>query len=76
MLKADLDENTTIHVSPIARQTYEDYIEADNLGGHFGYFIMRTIRRTDGESFEVLAKAPSFEAAGDLFDMIVTARRR
>ncbi|GJL93489.1 hypothetical protein [Hyphococcus sp.] len=76
MLQADLEDRSTIHVSPIAPETYKDHIEFDNLGGHLGYFIMRTQRSGEREIFEVLAKAPTFDAASDLFDLIVAAHRR
>lgn len=76
MLRADLEDHSTIHVSPLAPETYNSYVESDNLGGHSGYFILRTIRTDGQEAFEILAKAPTFEAASDLFDLITSAARR
>jgi len=71
ILTARLDEHTTLYVSPIHRRTYAEHVGEDNLGGDQGYFVARSL--SDGETvqFDILAKATSFEAAGDLFDMIV-----
>lgn len=44
----------------------------DNLGGSDGYFVYKTQRHHP--MFEILAKAPTFEAAGEIFDMIVVNR--
>ena len=74
-LSAKIDEYTTICVSPIERETYANYIEDDSLGGDLGYFLIRHSRRENRPVFEILAKAPSFEAAGEIFDMIVSKRR-
>ena len=76
MLQARLDEQTTLTVSPIDEQTYAEYVGDENLGGSAGYFVLRTSKTKAGPRFEVLAKAPTFEAAGQLFDMIVSSRRR
>lgn len=76
ILKAKLDSETTLYVSPIAPETYDEHIDEDNLGGGTGYFVLRGKRIGPREHLEILAKAPTFEAAGDLFDMIVSARRR
>ena len=73
-LKARIDEHTTLYVSTIAPQTYDEYVSDDNLGGGQGYFLIRTLDKGSCRSFEILAKSPSFDAAGDLFDMIVAAR--
>lgn len=74
VLKTELDESTSLYISPISRETYAEHIEEDNLGGASGYFVLRS-RRTGAQRLEVLAKVPSLEAACDLFDMIVSARR-
>lgn len=76
MLQAKLDAETTLTVSPIDAQTYAEYVGEENLGGNAGYFVLRTSRGATGARFEVLAKAPSFEAAGEIFDLIVSSRRR
>ena len=75
VLKAKLDESTTLYVSPIEPETYAEYVGEDNLGGDTGYFLMRSLTLGDGKRFEVLAKAPSFDAASNLFDMIVQGWR-
>lgn len=75
VLKAELDESTCLYISPINRETYEESVQEDNLGGDRGYFVLRS-RRTGGPRLEVLAKVPSLEAASDLFDMIIAGRRR
>ena len=74
MLQARLDDRTTLTVAPIDDQTYADYMGDENLGGSQGYFVLRTSRTETGSRFEILAKAPSFEAAGELFEMIVSRK--
>ena len=74
VLKADLDDSTCLYISPINRQTYEEHVHHDNLGGDRGYFVLRS-RRTGAMRLEVLAKVPTLEAAVDLFDMIMVGRR-
>ncbi len=76
MLQARLDEFTTVKVSPIDNETYSEYIEEDTLGGSIGYFITLISNRPSSPRFEVLAKAPSFEAAGQIFRMIVEGNQR
>jgi hypothetical protein len=70
-LVATLDDSSTLYVTPLDSQAYAEHVEGDRLGGADGYFVVRETAST----FEVLAKAPSFEAAGDLFDLIVAKRR-
>jgi hypothetical protein len=74
VLKAKLDDTTTVYVSPIGPETYAEYVDADNLGGDAGYFLMRSLTEGESERFEVLAKVPSLDAATDLFDLIVQGR--
>jgi len=71
LLKADIDDLTTLSVSPIDHQTYSECIDNDTLGGADGYFVIRSSRGNGRAAFEVLAKASSFEAAAAIFDMIV-----
>lgn len=71
-LKARIDDYTTISVSPIERETYDNYVGGDILGGEAGYFLIRSSIRENQPLFEVLAKSPTFAAAGELFDMIVS----
>lgn len=70
-LIAKLTSGETIYVSPMHDQTYHEYVETDNLGGPIGYFI--SMER--GQTFEVLAKAASLEAARALFGILVGAKR-
>lgn len=75
VLRTDLDDSTSLYVSPLSRQTYEEHVEVDNLGGPQGYFVVRS--RSFGDNrLEVLAKAPTFEAAEALFDLIVATSKR
>jgi hypothetical protein len=74
VLKAKLDDTTTVYVSPIAPETYAEYVDGDVLGGDAGYFLLRSLVQGNSERFEILAKAPSFDAASDLFDLIVGRR--
>ncbi len=76
ILRAAIDTETTLYITPIAAETYAEHIEHDNLGGGSGYFVLRGRRIGLKEHLDILAKAPTFEAAGDLFDMIVSARKR
>jgi hypothetical protein len=69
VLKANLDDSTTLYVSPVTRQTYEEHVQDDNLGGDNGYFILRSA----AHRLEILAKVPSLDAAETLFDLIVSA---
>lgn len=65
-LIAQLDDENTLYVSPVHDQTYQEYVEGDNLGGSIGYFIARERK----EQFEVLAKASNLDAARELFGML------
>jgi len=75
ILRAEIDSDTFLYVSPISSETYQEHVEIDNLGGRGGYFVLRSKRRGTKETLDVLAKAASFDAAGEIFDMIVAARR-
>lgn len=70
-LVAKLDNDTTLYVSPMHDQTYDEFVEADNLGGPRGYFIARERRN----QFEILAKATNLDAAREIFGMLTSARR-
>lgn len=72
VLKAQLNEHTTVYVTTIDCETYKEHVTEDNLGGGQGYFLIRAWKKGDISRFDVLAKAPSFDAAGDLFDMLVS----
>lgn len=69
VLRKDLGDSTSLYVSPISRQTYDEHVGDDVLGGERGYFVMRS-RSTGTTRLEVLAKAASFEAAAAIFDLI------
>jgi hypothetical protein len=75
-LCAKIDSYTTIRVSPIEEETDASYMDEDVLGGQQGYFILRQSNHCDRSSFEILAKASSYEAASEIFSMIVSPRRR
>ena len=72
VMRERIDESTTLCISPISRETYDEHVELDNLGGEGGYFVLRS-RRIGEQRLEVLAKAPTLEAAGLLFDLIIQA---
>lgn len=74
VLKAEIDETTSVYISPISRETYAEHVQDDNLGGNRGYFVLRS-RRTGDRRLEVLAKVPTLEAASDLLDLIVSPGR-
>jgi hypothetical protein len=69
VLRTEIDDTTSVYISPISRETYAEYVQDDNLGGSRGYFVLRS-RRTGERRLEVLAKVPTLEAATDLLDMI------
>jgi len=75
VLTARLDDATIIYISPIGAETYSEYVDEDNLGGEAGFFVLRSSNDGRAQRFEILAKATSFEAAADLFDMIVRGRQ-
>tara|TARA_B100001971_G_C18213306_1_gene552166 strand:- start:734 stop:973 length:240 start_codon:yes stop_codon:yes gene_type:complete len=70
-LSAKIGDEYTLYVAPIHRETYREFVSEDNLGGESGYFLLRSTAR----GLEVLAKAPTFEAASALFDLIVRPLR-
>ena len=74
VLKARLDDSSDLYMSPIDRQTYDECVTDNNLGGDGGYFILRSFRGSFPR-LEVLAKAATLEAAHVLFDWIVAAQR-
>ena len=74
-LKAKIDDYTTISVTPIERETYKNYVAEDILGGEAGYFLIRSSKRENEPIFEILAKSPTFDAAGELFDMILASNK-
>lgn len=69
-LVAKIDDHTTVYVTPVHDQTYEEFVEDDNLGGPSGYFIAR---ERDNQ-FEVLAKASSLSTAREIFGLMVSRR--
>jgi hypothetical protein len=72
VLRASLDERTTLYVCTLDPSTFDEHVDVDNLGGGEGYFVIRTVRSSKGfEQLDILAKAPSFDAAGELFDLVV-----
>ena len=70
VLKARIGEGAYLYISPISRETYDDQIQDDDLGGDNGYFVLRS-HRSGGRRLEVLAKAPTLDAANAIFDIIV-----
>lgn len=72
MLSAKIDEHTTLKVSPIAPETYQECVEGDTLGGRDGYFVLLS-RKGAGQT--LLAKAANFDSAEALFDMIIRGTR-
>ena len=76
ILRAKIDSQTVVYVSPISSETYQEHPDIDSLGGRNGYFVLRSKGTGVQETLDVLAKAASFEAAGEIFDMIIAARKR
>ena len=70
VLRAKLGEEAYLYISPISRETYDDQIQDDDLGGDNGYFVLRS-HRSGERRLEVLAKVPTLEAANALFGIIV-----
>jgi hypothetical protein len=71
VLRAEIGGGTMLYVSAIDHNTFHEHVAEDNLGGSKGYFVIRTGNGSQGCRFEILAKATSFDAASDLFDLIV-----
>ncbi|MEM7523056.1 MAG: hypothetical protein AAF360_04700 [Pseudomonadota bacterium] len=67
-LVAKIDPEKIEYVSPVHSQTYEDFVEDDNLGGAGGYFIFRERK----DQFEVLAKAKCLDSAREIFGMLTS----
>nr|WP_314072208.1 hypothetical protein [uncultured Roseococcus sp.] len=70
VLSKRLDQASTLYITTLDRNTYEQFAENDLLGGGGGYFVVRSTRDGKHDRLEILAKASSFEAAGQLFDLI------
>lgn len=74
VLKTSLGESEDLYISPIDRETYEDQIADNSLGGESGYFVVRS-RRTGFPRLEILAKVPTIEAATALFALLAGTYR-
>ena len=72
VLTTTLDDSSRLYISPIDRETYAEHVIDDNLGGDDGYFVLVS-RKGKHPALEVLAKAPTLDAAKALFDLIVRA---
>lgn len=70
-LVAKLDNDTTLYVSPVHENTYNEFIEDNALGGVGGYFITRE----RFNQFEILAKAANLDAAREIFGMLTIGIR-
>ena len=75
-LAVELDDTSTLYVTPLARETVEQHSDGADLGGSNGYFVVRSVRTKSGDRLEILAKAASFSAASALFDLIVARQAR
>lgn len=75
ILSAKIDEFTTLKISPIAPETYLNSGATASLGNSDGYFVLLSRKNENYAAPEVLAKAASFDAAEELFDMIVRGAR-
>ncbi|WP_156405387.1 hypothetical protein [Sphingomonas sp. Root710] len=73
-LSADIGDSRRVCVSSISRQTYKHAV-GSGLGGDRGYFVFEMDESQPGNTAVVLAKAPSWEAAVRLFDMITGSVR-
>jgi hypothetical protein len=71
VLKKRLDATFILYITTLDFDTYKQAMDVDSLGGHRGYFIIRAAKH--GGGVEVLAKAASFEAAVQIFDLIDAA---
>lgn len=76
VLSAQIDGETTLRVSPIAPETFSECLEEDTVGGNTGYFVLLSRRGANRLSTEILAKAPDFNAAETLFDIIIASRTK
>ncbi len=69
ILRTTLGNSRTLYISPIDRDTYDEHIGDDSLGGEDGYFLMLAYE-TGYPRFEILAKVPTLEAARSLFGLL------
>jgi hypothetical protein len=69
ILRTTLGESRTLYIAPIDRDTYDEHVEDDNLGGEDGYFVLLA-HEAGYPRVEVLAKVPTLEAARALFGLI------
>lgn len=74
VLRAELDDSSSVYISPVSMQTYAEQIGDGALGDASGYFVLRS-RKSGTHRLEILAKASSLEAAEQIFDLIVGANR-
>ena len=72
ILEAQIDAYTKLIISPIAPETYSEYVDDDTVGGPDGYFVLKAAERGPGPHLEVLAKVCSVEAAERLLDLILS----
>lgn len=68
-LRARIDDNRFICISPIPRQDYKNSA-ARGLGGEFGYFVYEVDESLPDAGIDVIGKAASLEAALRLFEII------
>ena len=70
-----IDDFTTLSVSPIAASTFTEFVGDCDVGSDDGYFVVRSTSSPEPR-FEVLAKAISIEAAENLIALIRSAQRK
>ena len=66
-LKARIDENRSICISPLPSKTYKE-AGGKGLGGEYGYFIYEVVE----SGIEIIGKAASIEAATRIFELLVS----
>ncbi len=72
-LSATVPGGRTLCVSPLSAKAYRESVKS-GLGGDFGYFIYEIDSQNPRAGLEVIAKAPSYDAAVRLFDLLVGGR--
>ena len=64
----ELDDRYYIHIATLSNEIVKE-CDADHLG-YDGYFVFTTSDKPECRGFDVLAKAPSFEAALELAEIM------
>lgn len=69
-LSTKIDAKRTLCIGPLSARTYRES-GGKGLGGDYGYFVYEVDTESPEAGLEVIAKAPSINAALRLYEIIV-----